>query len=405
MVDSSNIEYGDLKFTISSLPFMCLIIYCTKNYQFIQWNFFKPIKPLLILYGLFLATIPFQTNQLSAISFNYWRLGAFQTIPFAFMLCVETYKKNKFANFYKFFLIIFSSITVLYGVFLLFMPRGFNPYLIIMQFNGILDYSENYADDSTRAMGRIFSTWIHPVPYNMYIGTFFLCVISMISKSNKTNKIILTGISVITLFAIFTSGARTAMVCIIPIIIYLVFKYINLKYIIIGSFIIFIIVSTGRVTIKTNTNFYDYVISLIDTKKSTTKGSDINMRIIQMEGSIEATKNIIVGNGIGWTSEYGKLYGNHPKAITFESFIFQVLVNQGLLGFIYYIIFTLMLFKLINKVVINGKNFLYLIIVFFYVYTIITGLYACFHIFIILFYSTFIILADQRKLYLYINEK
>ena len=44
--------------------------------------------------------------------------------------------------------------------------------------------------------------------------------------------------------------------------------------------------------------------------------------------------DLLLGKGYGWTQWYNSTFGGHPKARFFESIIYCVLVNTGIVGFV-----------------------------------------------------------------------
>jgi hypothetical protein len=87
--------------------------------------------------------------------------------------------------------------------------------------------------------------------------------------------------------------------------------------------------------LSTNDVLSDYIQSIFDFKGSNelANGSNFSMRTNQLLAAFrEMGRNPIIGNGYSWHSYYLQTFGDHPDLLAFESLIFTVLCNSGILG-------------------------------------------------------------------------
>ena len=95
---------------------------------------------------------------------------------------------------------------------------------------------------------------------------------------------------------------------------------------------------------------YSRVISNIDSiftrgnRQTNVEGSSFEMRFEQFNGCLREIRDCIVfGKGYGWSSYYISIHELHSCVISFESLVFVVLCNNGIVGCLFgdYIIWLL----------------------------------------------------------------
>lgn len=389
---NTNINYGLLTISTSMLNVILFVIYYIKNKYHVHKQGLSPLKPFVLFYLSFLILIPFQSLDL-ATQFNNWRIDLFMNVPISLIVYYESLKNNNLYVYLKRGLVIASLFTIGYGVFLLFIPAGVNPYLMALEMLGLKEYKIDYSDDSARSMMRVFSTWTHPITYNVFLGYSLIAFYFIKDSINKLLFMILITISVV---AVLTSGARTVIVCIIIVFVYIVLNHLSLKHFFLMLFFAF---SITLVTINILPQFKDYAYSLIDSSHSSNQGSSLEMRLDQLEGSYESTKDILVGNGFGWTTTYLSVHGKHPKAYTFESLVYYILCNSGIIGFFVWFFYFRSLANLLFSMTLfnNNKLFVNASIIYYFSYVVITGLYATMSVFLPILFITAAILKENVK--------
>ena len=87
--------------------------------------------------------------------------------------------------------------------------------------------------------------------------------------------------------------------------------------------------------LSTNDVLSDYIQSIFDLKGSNelANGSNFSMRTNQLLAAFrEMERNPIIGNGYSWHCYYLQTFGDHPELLAFESLVFTILCNSGILG-------------------------------------------------------------------------
>jgi hypothetical protein len=87
--------------------------------------------------------------------------------------------------------------------------------------------------------------------------------------------------------------------------------------------------------LSTNDILFSYIESIIDFKGNNEQvgGSSFSMRVNQLLAAWgEMKRSPIIGNGYSWHYYYLQIFGGHPELLGFESLIFTVLCNSGILG-------------------------------------------------------------------------
>lgn len=305
---------------------------------------------------------------------------------------------------------VFCAIT-LYGLFLTTIP-GLNPYQVVIQplFGG--EFNEAYAAGNSglststqladgRLFGRISSVFSHPMTYGLNLGLFFIfCLYYLKDKPQYLIPVLLC-----IFVAILSSGTRTPLGALAITCLFVMLYLHKFKYFFYGA-IAFVVAIYGTAFVSSEAG--EYMISIIYSDNADTKGSSMTMRFEQMEGCLDIVKyDILTGKGYGWDKWYNGLYGTHPKALWFESIIFSILVNTGIVGFVIWGYLVRGYYKYVTrniKDVFTRAIFLALM-VYYLTYTTITGDFGIQYMFV--FYIVLhglVKLSEERKV-LYIKQK
>ena len=103
-------------------------------------------------------------------------------------------------------------------------------------------------------------------------------------------------------------------------------------------------------------------------------GSSFDMRFEQLEGAInEMKKNPIWGLGYEWTSYYISKNGSHPVCLCFESLLYNILCNNGIIGIIVWVYMIISIFKYNKSICGESYSILNSTLVFYLAYSCITG--------------------------------
>lgn len=280
----------------------------------------------------------------------------------------------------KMAVLISAIICLLYATLLTFLPYGINPYLIFLEQETDFVYSIEYSFDPNRGIARVFSTMANPQNWALYLG--FILYFTLFFVRNNLLK---GAMLILVIYNILFCGVRTVIVAATLPLIYYSFRIIKLKHFLYVIPIFFAVVWI----ITTNSNLYDYFLSFTGSEKSTTAGSDLDMRLYQLQGCLEEIRaNPLWGNGFRWSAYYNETFGNHPKAVTFESLFLVILSCWGYAGLIVWGIFFCLLLRRNSKIS-NGQGIvLNMLVIYYFLFSSITGEYLYivkFSLFYILF--------------------
>lgn len=143
-----------------------------------------------------------------------------------------------------------------------------------------------------------------------------------------------------------------------------------------------------------------YLGSIIDLESSNTSGSSLELRLSQLNGCFKEIQNTFLeGKGFGWTTYYTLNVGIHPTIWAFESLLFVILCNSGIIGVVLWFIMSTMIIRYnqwSDRFVAALLNSLF---IYYIAYACITGEYGYMQYFII-----FYILMLGEDLYEEITE-
>lgn len=327
-----------------------LVLFILKFNKRVRRHDLIPFRPYLAFVGT--QALLLLTSSEVDFSIDQWML---RISPFIFILflhaCIVVYPGS--TRLFKWSLFCVMLVAVLYGLFLTTMP-GLNPYKLLQlplfgrEFNEAYAAGNSGLSDITdlaegRLFGRISSIFDHPMTYGLNLGLFFIYCFYLF----KDRKEILYILSGLILIAVLTSGVRTTLGAIIITILFGLLFLKKIKYFVYVGLVFILVINVLPLVYPEAT---DYVMSIINSQESSTKGSSVEMRIDQLMGSYKIVENdIIIGKGYGWTTWYNKNFGTHPTALWFESLIYVILVDSGLIGFVIWTILLLSFYKYITK--------------------------------------------------------
>ena len=257
-------------------------------------------------------------------------------------------------------LLIIFIVVGLYGIFTYIIKL--NPYINLLYF--IYSGTENLfsaflEEERGGLVGRISGTMLHPLGWgqicNLIIGLYLL-------YHKNINRLLGIIIVIIGIINIILCGSRAALIGLgVLYISYLLSG--NTKKAFRSIFTISTVVVAGLFIFKENENIdkmtkYIKAAALFWNQEASNeaeiRGSGVNMRIRQLEVSIEKASSSIGGLGFNY-----QLYtlDNYRKAddelYGLESIVFKKLVEQGFLGLIFFGYTNILLFNYIRK---NERN-------------------------------------------------
>lgn len=356
---------------------------------------YQGIIPFLFLYFSLLFLTFFAKETPWGFQFNSWRASFMQTCLVAFIIWNLALNDQKFITYFKWAFIISITIAAVYGLFLMKMG-GTNPYTsALAEYFGKDDMAVSFSkmqarlDFSTAA--KIQSTMAHPMTWTMLLN---ISIITIAGLFSKTNDIKLLFLLILLLFNVFISGVRTGIAALTIGYVYYLFVNRNFKLILLTL----VGLTTLTVVIQSNESLSNLFASFTDLsgQKSNISGSSITMRLNQLEGTFEEIKgNELFGKGYGWTNYYLTNYGLHPVILAFESLIFMILCNSGIIGMGIWGIFFFMLLSLNRKLVMDKDHVILLdtLVITYAAYAVGTGeynympIFAMYYLFLVAYFS------------------
>lgn len=348
----------------------------------------KPFIPFIIYFTVSLIMIPFQYHVPSLTMLDYWRKDVMNILFFPIIIWNIMRIDSSSIGLFRNTMIICIVIANLYGLFLAVIGGGINPYT--MYFLSFMDVDTNFesfyeASGGGRLFGRISSVFIHPMTYALFVG---LSIIYIYYIRNRIG--IFLTIFMMSLVGVMSvlCGIRSVLGGLFVAIFY--YFLIGRKYKLMLTSVIILII--GMVFLSSIPDLSSYIGSIIDfnNKNGDVSGSSVEMRLDQLEGAIaETSKNPFFGLGYRWTHHYMTINGDHPICLAFESLIFVVLCNSGLIG-IFLWMYMVYCFITTNKRYFPYQAILINTLLFFYIsYSSITGEYGYMKVFLI-FYALMI---------------
>lgn len=320
------------------------------NYPIILKKYFAiEILSTLLLILLSNGYVPYNYQLISFIKVTL------QDFVFMWMGFWAFYKIENIKYIKILFVILISA--GLYGIFSYIFK--INPYvdLLYIVYSGIENlYSVFLEEERGGLLGRTSGTMTHPLGWgqmwNLIIGLYLLCR----KNINNTLGFIIVIVGVIN---IILCGSRAAIVALGILYIFYLFSE-NTQKAFKSIFIILSILLAGLFIFKENENvekmskylqasvlFWDQEAS----NDANIKGSGVNMRIRQLEVSVEKAATSAIG-GLGFNYQLYTL-NNYRKAddelYGLESIVFKKLVEQGFLGLLIFIYTTILLYKYVRK--------------------------------------------------------
>ena len=366
---------------VNGVLLVAFFVECSKKKQILS---IREMLPFIVFFIATLLMIPLQNKMPISEQFAEWKSEVLQTLIVPLIILNISKYDSAILRYIKNGLFVSMLIAGVYGIVLLFLPNGFNPYVLMVGnlYNVDTDFVELYSDDAGRAVNRIFSTFSHPMVWALCLCFF---IIVYINFRNKKNTLVVFGILGLSLFNLLICGVRTGIVSFLITVAYLLYKFHNLRYLTYGLLFVGILF----VGLRYNKDYQDYIYSIVDDSKSKTEGSSIEMRLYQWEGVVDVVRgNEVFGNGYRYPSYYKRNFGRHPKAYSFESLLFVVYSSWGVFGFIIWGIMYYMILRNNRRNMIKREHIIYLdsLVLLYFVFSMITGEFN-FLTYFALFYS------------------
>lgn len=292
---------------------------------------FKPFLPIVLMYLVLFMFTPFQEYVPFGRELQVWQN---QMRIYFILPIVMWYVANIDSTSVRYFnvsVLAASLVVLLYGLFLL-QFEGFNPYVMYLANKADITLSDTTLElnNQFRYLRRVSSVFMHPMSYGLFL-TLLLCY--LFSIRNKLNNIVFVVFMALNMVCIFYSGIRTPLIAFFIATVTYLFFIRNFKV----AALIIVLGIAGMLVISSIPELRGTIVSIYD-KKSDVDGSSIDMRLNQLEGCFkEISDCALMGKGYEWSMYYIGKNGSHPTILSFESVVFRVLCNWGVLGLLLYI--------------------------------------------------------------------
>jgi hypothetical protein len=375
----------------NAIVFFCLFGFILKNK--LKWKNldFKPLTPFLFLYFFEFVMIFFQNGMPFGVMINNWRTSFMGTMLLPFLIWNAYKKDSTILKPLRITAVITILVICIYGLFLVRIP-GMNPYLTVVLPLNKSEFNDVYASvHGGRLFGRISSVFGHPMTFGVFLCMSFVFLYAIKKKIRYGFAYIIIAIIFVN---VFLCGVRSCVGgVLIGIVTYLIMgrKFKITIFIVIAYFLFMNIVQNIP-------EFQNYIDSMADfnNEKGAVNGSSFDMRYEQFLGAVHIVKdNMIQGLGFQWTGYYLATYGDHPVCLAFESLIYMILCNNGILGFFAWgMMLILILFKKFPDK--DTRNIVFTLIISYIGYSCITGDYGYMRIMLV-FYILILMESNARQ--------
>lgn len=259
-------------------------------------------------------------------------------------------------------LCVVSLIIGLYGLLCYVIKE--NPYMKVLNFLYYNEYKfEDFINEVRGGLsGRVSGTVNHPLTWGQLWGillSFFVWI------KEKINPTFFKVIVVVGCLNVLFSGSRTALVALFPILVCYAISSGGIKTLrTMGVYAIVAIALSYTVSEKMQ-SYIESAVFFWDESKSDAAnigGSGVDMRKRQFETTLfdVSHENILAGYGLGYLQYSTKKKVKNEDMLGFESVFFQKMYEQGLLGFICFLVFVFEFYKFGARRFTRNKRILYL---------------------------------------------
>lgn len=353
----------------------------------------KPFYPFIFFYGMMLVEMPFQDDVPINIALNSWRANMMTHLILPIVMWNVSRYDLKVTKYCRYCMIIVIIIVILYGIFLLSL-KGLNPYVFFMaQINNAELREAQFGEQTARLMTKISSVFTHPMIFGLFLG---LAMVYIYSLRDKMKSLFVYLLMIPVIACIFLCGIRTPIGAMFVTVLFylLISRQVKLMiYAVILGFISYAVIEN----IPELSATIDSIFARSN-RHTSVEGSSFEMRLEQFNGCLREIRDcVFFGKGYGWSSYYISIHELHPVLLAFESLIFVVLCNSGIVGMFVWMITFICLFRGVYRKNKNVDTMLVVmtLAVYYLSYSIITGEYGYMQFFII-FYT--LVLMDSDKI-------
>lgn len=348
-------------------------------------------KPIIIFFFIIFIILFFSTGEAGILVQLKHIFGLIYYISYAY-IAYTIYNNEKGIVLFSKIMIFSAFVMTLYGLFCYLTTS--NPYLSILENLTGKKIIGGLEMERGGLTGRVQSTMSHPLTWAGCCGLLLLFFLEDFAKIKSILKYLLISLLGIN---IFLSGSRSAILALFVGLIFLfIWKKKNMKMILSLIFVAILLISAIYLIppLQQYKGLFESTIFFWDeniAKSNEMKGSTIYLRQMQLLGSLEMIDgNFLFGLGHGYVDYYVSNNGPHPILFGFESLVYNKLVEGGLIDLLlwFFVFFTLFnSVKKINKRLQTKQDISILktYVVFFFVYSLLTGFMQAFLCFIIIY--------------------
>lgn len=356
-----------------------------------------PTRPFFLFFVAFLCLIPFQSFTPIGAQIGYWCNEICTTMILPLLIWWEVQSDKTSYYLFRKVLIACILIVSIYGLLLTLSP-GSNPYLFFLMDSIGIDAAQDLktyteAGDG-RMFGRISSFFLHPMTFGLFLGMSLVYWIS-ISHSQRDKYFYLT-IVLLSLNAVFC-GVRSVIAALFIVgVIYVVFeRKIPVSKRTLVLFLVALVILSQIPYLQT------YIGSIFGGSNDEVSGSSLDMRLMQYLGCLdEFMDSPWIGKGYAWHKYYVSTYGDHPILLAFESLVYVVLCDGGLMGVLIWCMFMIGYMIAVKRGVKHDFTLFLMLIAFYISYSCITGEFGYMKYFLLFF----ILLYIDRQSICHVDE-
>ena len=310
----------------------------------------KELDRLLKIYGLYVVVTSIIGSLVSGYINEYIKNILAFGVNFIFVGLFANHIKLEKKDFNAINIVLIALVFIIGGYGLLNYFIKFNPYIaFISLLTDSNDMSNTFLEEERGFLdGRVSSTFIHPLLLGQVSVIFFSYILYAFNQGFSKNfrAICLIMLALMCLFC----GSRSALVpLVVAVTIYTLYnnRRAIVKYVCILAVLLpYLYLSLPR---DVQESINGFVIFWDDSyaKEANIKGSSFEMRLQQFEdGLYIIQENPLMGFGQGYVSMHGD---KHGEMLGYESFVFQFLIDGGLIGVAAFIYFYFILYRNLLK--------------------------------------------------------
>lgn len=396
-------------FSFNTMAFICVLIFMLSSLRY-TYRASSVIDKRYIHLVKFLFLSIFCLSILgTVVPYSFQWSGIFQLFVTEFLpsLMLAMYLKNKkdYITFCK-WIAVFGTLFSIYAI-----------YTYIYSSNPIFDFfntsSRISLDLDEYSTGRMGLSGIAVGIYDDKIACSLICMLvcMFVFCTDCIVKYLRMVAFSSSFIALYLTTQRTGLLCLL---LFCVAYYLNKVRYSKNKLFFFIVVGVAVLFVFSGNKFIDDLFSGIfsvftdnSQSKNAVGGSNIEMRIAQLSNCIDYLNitSLLQGAGYGFAGYYYKyiwnieLYGNDSRFLGFESYLFQTLMNSGIIGVFCWGRFFRELFSLVR----NDKTNCCRLFGIFYVIAILmtdasASLYIFFFIFVMIYkYSSVYVACENNQ--------